>query len=177
MNVAFKEKQQYIPDIFNSSFDSIIILSPEGIIEHINEASLRILGGHEDEYIGHPISVILAEIGSMEEDIYENVDLDTLILRGLLKFSRLTFNSKNGKKVPMLLTTSLLKEDEKITGILCIAKDITPLVEADYLLKKEQEEANSRIIKLKEFADIIIKSISDILIVLDINVFFRLNIK
>lgn len=156
-------------DILNSAFDSIIVLEPNGAIRHINPATLQLLGGKAADFVGTPVHTIVAEIRDHEEDLFEFVSLERLITRGLIKNHRLSFLGRGDRRIPVLFSASLIRDhrDGTVAGVLCIAKDLTEMMQAEALLEEERRASEMRLTQLKDFAESIIRHMSDILVVAD----------
>ncbi len=145
-------------DILASAYDCVIILDTSGQIVEINPATLQLLGGEASDYVGHGISLFVAEIYEKEEDLFELASLDRLIVRGLIKNHRLNFITRDGRRIPVLFSASLLRQGTSNAprGVLCIAKDLTEML-------RMERQADS----MRDYADNIIRQVSDMLMVFD----------
>lgn len=145
-------------DILASAYDCVIVLDTSGQIVEINPATLQLLGGVASDYIGHGFDLFVAEIHEKEEDLFELASLDRLIVRGLIKNHRLNFITRDGKRIPVLFSASLLRQspNEAPRGVLCIAKDLTELL-------RVERDAES----MRTYADNILRQVSDMLMVFD----------
>lgn len=159
----------FTEDILNSAFDSILLLDPDGMIRHINPATLQLLGGKSSDLVGAHIKNLIVEIQDQEEDLFEFVSLERLITRGLIKNHRLNFMGSGERRIPVLLSASLIRDhrDDAVVGVLCIAKDLTEMVLAETLLEEERRASEERLTSLKDFAESIIRHMSDLLVVAD----------
>jgi len=118
--------KEYIDNIIRSMIDSLVVLSSNGNILSVNHATLELLGYIEDELVGQPISKIIEEDDEGVQKIFRGTGLSKLIKRGFIKDVETTYSTKEGSKIPVLLSGSVLYDREnKIQGIVCIAPDIT----------------------------------------------------
>ena len=156
-----------LPDYFNATFDSIIILNSDGIIEDLNNAALALLGSEKDDLLGRNLIDFFVETHNLEEDICEHVDLSTMIKRGLVKSMPLALTSVSNHETSVILSASIFKDQYDETGIICVIKDVT-----DQTLAKEQAELESQenAIKIRHLYDLqagVLGSIQDSLFVMD----------
>ena len=153
-----KEAKDYIDNVIRSMVDTLIVLNPDGTIRTVNQATLDLLGYEEDELIGQPIEMILAE-----EKLTE-AELDNLIESGFVlsvdrEFIRNienTYVAKDGRKIPVLFSGSTMHDDNgEIQGTVCVAQDITErkmaqdkLQESEKKYRELVENANSIILRM-----------------------------
>ncbi len=153
-----KEAKDYIDNVIRSMVDTLIVLNPDGTIRTVNQATLDLLGYEEDELIGQPIEMILAE-----EKLTE-AELDALIESGFVlsvdrEFIRNienTYVAKDGRRVPVLFSGSSMRDDNgEIQGTVCVAQDITErklaqekLQESEKKYRELVENANSIILRM-----------------------------
>ncbi|MFC1837109.1 HAMP domain-containing protein [Thermodesulfobacteriota bacterium] len=110
----------YTDNIIRSMSNSLLVVNRDQTIRAANQATYDLLGYSEDELIGKPFSMIFAE------DHYTTMGLDDLINKGFTKNIETTYVSKYGEKARMLLTASVIfNEEGKFEGIVCVAQDIT----------------------------------------------------
>ena len=133
--------KEYIDNIVRSMIDSLVVLSSNGNILSVNHATLELLGYIEDELVGQPISKIIEEDDEGVQKIFRGTGLSKLIKRGFIKDVETTYSTKEGSKIPVLLSGSVLYDREnKIQGIVCIAPDITDRK----LVKKALQESEKK---------------------------------
>lgn len=110
--------KEYTHNIIRSMSDMLVVVSPEGLVQTVNDAVCSLLGYRESELIGRPVDMIFQEgppvrsgkIG--EKDEIRNVEK--------------TYLAKNGRKIPVSFSTSVMRNDSgRIDGIVCVAQDIT----------------------------------------------------
>ena len=156
-----------LPDYFNATFDSIFILNSDGVIEELNNAAIALLDSEKENLIGRTLIDFFVETHNLEEDICEQIDLSTMIKRGLVKSMPLALTSVSNHETHVILSASLFKDQHDETGVICVIKDVT-----DQALAKEQAELESQenAIKIRNLYDFqagVLGSIQDSLFVMD----------
>jgi PAS domain S-box-containing protein len=110
----------YADNIIRSMSNSLLVVNKDQTIRAANQATYDLLGYSQEELLGKPFSIIFAE------DDYSGVGLDELINKGFTRNIETTCLSKYGKKIRMLLTASVIfNEERRFEGIVCVAQDIT----------------------------------------------------
>jgi PAS domain S-box-containing protein len=150
----------YVDSIIANMIDTLIVVDPEGVIKTVNKATCDFLGYKEEELIGKDVNPLILE-GAKEQTI-----LRKFIKQGGLRNYETSYKTKDGKKIPVLLSGSILKRIvcphkdvakdcpvlkekgkhcEKILGVVYIARDITErkkTEEQQRVLMKDLEETN-----------------------------------
>ena len=126
--------KDYMDNIIRSMMDMLIVLNPDGTIKYVNQALNELLKYKDSEIINQPFSKIIyknegeAEISSFIEKLLETGSMDQL---------EKTFITKDGNKIPVLFSGSvMLDAHKKILGIVCTGRDIT---EMKLMLLKEKK--------------------------------------
>ena len=110
----------YADNIIRSMSNSLLVVNKDQTIRAANQATYDLLGYSQEELLGKPFSIIFAE------DDYSGVGLDELINKGFTRNIETTCLSKYGQKIRMLLTASVIfNEEGRFEGIVCVAQDIT----------------------------------------------------
>jgi len=104
--VAAKE---YTENIVNSMMNSLIVVSSWGKIRYVNPATCSLLGYEEREIIGRHIGIIFAE---EEEEPFKGSGLANLIKKGVVNNLEKTYLSKDGRKIPVLFSMSIMREKD-----------------------------------------------------------------
>ncbi len=117
---------------------AIIATTPAGIITAFNQAAQRLLGYSAEEMIGrltpavfHLEEEVVARAAELSLELGENIEPGFEVFvaksrRGMPNDSEWTYVGKNGKRTPVLLGITALRDAEgEITGFLGIAKDFT----------------------------------------------------
>lgn len=123
--------RDYVDSIIKNMMDSLIVLSPNGMIKTVNQATLDLLGYKKDELLNQPFEVIFKDESSfnklIKQDSANNVEK--------------TYLSKDGRKIPMIFSASaMLNVDGNLQGIICVAHDITKLKLAEEKLMTYQTQ-------------------------------------
>jgi PAS domain S-box-containing protein len=140
--------KDYVDNIIRNMIDTLIVASPDGIIRTVNRASCALLGYREEELIGQPIKKIFADDtrnrGRVSDKLIKNV---------LMKNVEYTYLTKDGRTIPVLLSSSAINfGDATAPGLVCLAVDITDRKRAEDKLKdyaRKLQESNE---ELKAFA-------------------------
>lgn len=113
--------KEYTSNILRSMSDMLVVVSPDGQVQTVNDAVCSLLEYRENELIGEPAEKIFLEgppfpserIGLRgEKDEIGNVER--------------TYLAKNGRKIPVSFSTSVMRNDSgEAEGIVCVAQDIT----------------------------------------------------
>ncbi len=123
--------KDYVDNIIRSMIDTLIVINSDGRIKTVNKATLDLLGYKEDELIGKPIEIIWAA-GDSNQPL-----LEELIKKEVLSGVEKVYLSKDGRKIPMLFSGSVMSSQGEIQGIVCQALDITE--------RKHAEEEKQRL--------------------------------
>jgi PAS domain S-box-containing protein len=147
-NVVERTKQldiakAYSENIVKSMADTLIVVDPEGRIEKVNQATLGLLGhspkSAETELVGKPLDAIIFPVkdwngngnkkGTSSDDVeglYSRLGIRKLIEDGYVKDLEVYYIKKDGSKVPMSFSGSVMRSKKgRLKGIVCVAKDIT----------------------------------------------------
>jgi PAS domain S-box-containing protein len=112
-----------VENIIRSMPESLVVVSLDGIIEFVNAATCALLGYEEREIVGQPVEKIIAEEQQLR---FKGSGIEDLIKKGAFQNVEKAYLSKNGRKIPVLLSISVMRNDDgRIQGILCAARDIT----------------------------------------------------
>jgi PAS domain S-box-containing protein len=66
--------------IIDASFDALFVINDSGIIQKVNEASVRVFGWTVDELVGKNINIIMPEERARMHDSYLESEFSTLLL-------------------------------------------------------------------------------------------------
>ncbi len=76
------------------------------------------MGYKENELINQNIEVIFAE--KKDKLLFKEEGLGDLIKKGIITNMEMTFMSKEGRKIPVLFSASIMSDvDNKIQGVVC----------------------------------------------------------
>jgi len=138
--------REYTENIITSMNDTLIVISPEGIIEQVNRATLVLLGYGEKELIGAPIYQILQYNDPLKNSEENLGNLARIISQGYVSNVETTYRAKNGDLIPVIFSASVMHGSRStVQGIVCVALDITERKHAEealHLAKDAAETAN-----------------------------------
>ncbi len=122
--------------IVESSDDAIVSKNLDGIIVSWNAAAERLFEYSEAEAVGRPITMIIPEEKRDEEEEF----LRRLRAGGRVEHYETVRIAKNGKRVPVSLTISPLRDlGGKIIGFSKIARDVTDRRRVEQLLRESEK--------------------------------------
>ena len=106
--------------MIESSLDSLVSISPEGMITDVNEATVRVTGIPREELIGTAFSNYFTEPVEANE-IYQRV-----FAEGMAVDYPLTMRHRDGTLTEVLYNASVYRDaDGKVLGVFAAARDVT----------------------------------------------------
>jgi diguanylate cyclase (GGDEF)-like protein/PAS domain S-box-containing protein len=135
--------------MIESSLDSLVAISPEGMITDVNEATVKVTGIPRQELIGTAFSDYFTEPGKANE-IYQLV-----FEQGMAVDYPLTMRHRDGTLTDVLYNASVYRDaGGKVLGVFAAARDVTEL--------GQRFEAAQRLAAVVEFSgEAIVSSSSD----------------
>jgi PAS domain S-box-containing protein len=122
----------HVISICESLVESLVVLSPDAIIQSVNQSTCKLLGAKKEELEGQSVGMLFADPSA----ILPNLGVEYLDIHGAIQNIETTYRAKNGDDIPVLFSASLLVGNRgKKLGIVCVAQDITKL--------KQTQEANA----------------------------------
>jgi len=116
-------------NIISAMDELLILLNQEGNILTVNKATLDSLQYEQKELEGKSITMLFQE-DSLKKNLLEKITKEEVI-----KNNDSSFLTKNGKKVPIIYSSSPLKDEEGIViGTVFIARDITERIRTEEML-------------------------------------------
>jgi len=134
--------RDYMDSIIKNMASTLLVVTTAGTIEAVNQATLDLLGYKENELIGKPVGMIVEEEKKDEgrEEKRLSKGLGNLIEKGAVRNIEKTYLSKDGRKIPVLFSGSVMRDASgKIQKIICVAQDITERKETKEKLKEYSE--------------------------------------
>jgi PAS domain S-box-containing protein len=127
---------EYTDNILRSMSDMLFVVSPNGLIQTVNDALCTLLDYGKNELIGRPVDEILDEgplvKGMAVADIVEKGDFSNVEKRYL---------ARDGRKITVSFASSLIRNDAgPIGGIVCVAQDITERKQAEESLRASERK-------------------------------------
>jgi len=135
--------RNYMDSILQSMTDTLVVISHDATIQSMNQATLNLLGYEESELIGKSIKVIITE-EEKELELFSGTGLKMLIEKGSVHGVEMIYTAKEGHKISMLFSGSVMKDKEgTFKGIACVAQDITDHKNAEDQTKASLKEKES----------------------------------
>ncbi|WP_218653144.1 ATP-binding protein [Nostoc sp. TCL26-01] len=116
-----KASKQYIDQIVTSMADALLVTTLSGEIKKLNPAAQVLLEYDDVELIGQPITKVLQEVNIESSDLSRSLQLNPL-----LKEVETVCCTKNGKKISVAFSSSIVKtEIEHFQGYVYILRNMT----------------------------------------------------
>jgi diguanylate cyclase (GGDEF)-like protein/PAS domain S-box-containing protein len=123
--------RNYFDNMVKSMTDTLIVVSPEGMIGAVNPATCALLGYEEHELAGQPITKILEE----SESLFGPRNSGLKKNQGIRNVEK-TYHAKDGRSIPVLFSASVMRfEDGEMQGVVCLAQDITERKRAEETIR------------------------------------------
>src|SRR5258708_6907507 len=114
--------KNFLGGILSGMVDPLIVIAPDGTIRMVNQATSDLLGYAPGELDGQLSHILFITKDKLSKEAAQ----ETLIGKGSVRNLELEFLTKTGAKVPVLFSSSMLKDAEgKSAGIIAVAKDMT----------------------------------------------------
>ena len=123
--------KEYMDKIIDSMIDTLIVVSGDRKILLANSAALALLGYEEKELAGQPIEIVMEDGPAQSERI-----MDEILAKGFIGNLETEYRTKDGRRLSMLFSGSTMAGKHNVTGIVCVAKDITKIKELEEELQK-----------------------------------------
>jgi len=134
--------------MIESSLDSLVAISPEGLITDANEALVKATGVPREELIGTAFSDCFTEPEKAEE-IYQLV-----FAEGMAVDYPLTLRHQDGHKTltEVLYNASVYRDaGGKVLGVFAAARDVSHQMQAQRKIAQQQATALERLAELEQF--------------------------
>ena len=120
--------KEYVQNILKSMNDTLIVLSPDGHIQTVNQATCDLLDYKAEELVGEPVGKIFGENegrNNTKKKINHKSEIEKLVQQRFIKNNEKTFLGKDGSEIPVLFSASaMLDNDKSSQGFVCVATDI-----------------------------------------------------
>ena len=121
--------KEYVQNILTSMNETLIVLSPQGHIQTVNQAACDLSGYKAEELVGESAAKIFGEIegrNTTQKKLNHKSEIEKLVQQQFIKNNEKTFLGKDGREIPVLFSASaMLDKDGNVQGIVCVASDIT----------------------------------------------------
>jgi len=129
MTSALKETNEeliaaktYNDNIISSMIDPLLILSPEGRIEDLNQAACNLLNYQPSEIIGQQISSIIA---GQNQALFMETTLPQLKSMGAIADLDLHYQTSQGELIPVSITGSTMRgPNHELIALVLVARDM-----------------------------------------------------
>ncbi len=144
--------KRYVDNIITSMADTLVVVSPDGRIRSVNQATRRLLGYPEHELIGQPVGMLFAEAAGSSGGTW----LAEVLAKGMVSDVERAYRAKDGRAIPVLFSGSAMRDDEgQVQGIVCVALDMTERKRAEEALKKayaDLQQAQQQLVQSEKLA-------------------------
>ena len=154
--------RDYFDHVVGSLTNAVLVTTPEGLVETANRASLDMLGYGEAELKGLPIEgvVTAAQAPDWKLDLPTPAPeesrgsiVEQLLEKDRIRNVEMAFLAKGGDRIPVLFSGAVMRgEDGDITGLVCVATDITERVATEETLARKTLELETSNEELRRFA-------------------------
>lgn len=128
--------KEFVNNIIQNMRETLIIIDTNGIIQLVNHATCDLLGYSLDEFVGKPINKFVLEL-----DTHQSVVLSDLINKESLTPVEKTYLSKDGRKIPVSLSSSAIEGIDGAECFVCVAYDLTRRKENEENLREAKKVA------------------------------------
>ena len=119
----------YLENVIRHMGEALLLLEPSGRITAANPAAYRMLGYEGDDLVGMQIGDVFEEEAQEQANAFMGTWLEALIRTGTISSIEASFIARDQRRVPVLFSRTAIKdENDQITDIICIAKDMTGYV-------------------------------------------------
>jgi PAS domain S-box-containing protein len=137
--------------VVNTMNDLLIVVDENGTIVKVNKSVLNLLNYNKKEVIGLPFEQIVNSSGKKKllgESFFRSYIFNNLVLDNKQGATEIEFVTKNGKKILMNVSASIIySENKKKEGVVLLARDLT---EIKKLIEDLEESKNKLEDKVKE---------------------------
>jgi PAS domain S-box-containing protein len=131
--------------------DTLVLVDRNGAIAGVNRSLLAMLDVAEQDLVGQPVSRLFA----MESTSVAGGGIGERLLPGMEAENREAWLlTKDGRKIPVLLSVSAVRQRGINIGLVCVAKDITERKVAEELLLEANTRLQQSNRELQEFAHV-----------------------
>lgn len=108
-NIKLQENEEYISTLFNNTFDAIITINAEGIIQRVNHITLSMFGYTQEELIGQNVKILVPPPHHEKHDDYIKAH-DVSITSKILSQERELFaRHKDGSYIAISLAVTQME--------------------------------------------------------------------
>lgn len=132
--------KRYVDNIITSMTDALIVTTPEGVVRSVNRSAITLTGAVEARLLHRPLrSLFAADAPAPFPD--EPGGLRQAVSRGGITNVEARCVTESGGMVPVLFSASAMRDERnELTGIVCVASDITERKRAEHALQQAQQQ-------------------------------------
>jgi PAS domain S-box-containing protein len=132
--------------MIESSLDSLVAISPEGLITDVNEATVKVTGIHRVELIGTAFS------DCFTEPERANAICQLVFTQGMAVDYPLTMRHRDGTLTEVLYNASVYRDTAgKVLGVFAAARDVTAQNQAHREIAAQRAKELERLAELEQF--------------------------
>ena len=126
--------KKYVDNIIKNMTGGLVVVSPAGEIQTVNQLTLTMFGYNEGELLGKMATTLLTP---EDESLFSANLINTLEKNGPMKDREITCLTKDGRRFPAHFSGSAMHHEQgALEGIICVFNDITELKKAEHTLKR-----------------------------------------
>ncbi len=147
------QQKDYVDSIIANMAESLAVLTPEGQIRTVNKATCDLLGYEEEELVGQDVNILFSE--DDDEDFLQMGNDEGHSDDSDFNNYEINYRTSLGESIPVLFSNSALRDKSgDITGIVCVAQDITQIRNAKNELRSYAEQLTASNKELRHFLHI-----------------------
>ncbi|MCL4190653.1 MAG: PAS domain S-box protein, partial [Thermoguttaceae bacterium] len=157
MEDALRRERYYTESIVRSMADMLVVVTPDGRIATVNDATCRLSGYLEQDLIGQPATLLFEEEEEEEEEEgtvqsfmsgfplpVNRTMLRRLAQAGFASNLEKRLRTKSGEKIPVLLSGAVMRDEQGgVRGIVCLALDMTDRKKAEETLRSSEAKLHA----------------------------------
>jgi two-component system, cell cycle sensor histidine kinase and response regulator CckA len=142
------DAKNYVENILRGMIDSLIVATPDGTIQTVNQSACDLLGYRKEELIGQPIGMIYVEkVGTH----FNETGIIGSIKKGLISDVEGFCLTKDGSKISVLFSGSVMYDNNgKIQGVICLMSNITEIMRVQEALRESEEKYRTILESMEE---------------------------
>jgi PAS domain S-box-containing protein len=120
------QANRHLSSILEQMGEALLVLNAQGIVQRVNPVACHMLDYSEADLLGMAIGDIFEEADDEQAGAFMGTWLEALIRTGALKNIEARFITKDGRRLPILFSRSVIQDETgTISDIICIAKNMS----------------------------------------------------
>lgn len=120
---------RHLSSIIEQMGEALLVLDAQGIVRRVNPMACHMLDYAEADLLGMAIGDIFEEADDEQAGAFMGTWLEALIRTGALKDIEARFITKDGRRLPILFSRSVIQDEAgTMSDIICIAKNMSGYV-------------------------------------------------